>query len=206
MKKHKFIGGGCTRFQGWEKNLGDPAAMHGFCSHTACLCFKPLIQNWLASRKLKLNGAQTDSASRSCWMGIKKKCIGHKSKYGCNSFKSQRVCGGGFTVNVRIFPFFVPNYYSDFLMSWESSGLAATGSWVPAPRQVCKFYYRLHSNVITLLPLSHEWNRSFSFFLFFKFSGTQLICHIRSICYLCDPPSRKDGDRPCLDVKAALKF
>lgn len=67
------------------------------------------------------------------------------------------------------FFFFVPIYYFNFLMRCESSGMAATGSWVPAPRQVCKFYCRLHSNVITLLPLSDEWNRSFSLILFFFF-------------------------------------
>lgn len=144
--------------------------MRGVCSHTASLCLKPLIQNWLASRKLKLNRVQPDSASWHAalpepvqyFTGIKKS-LGQKSKYG---LKSQRLCGHGFNVSVCTFFFFVPIYYSDFLMRWETSGMAATGSWVPAPRQVCKFYCRLHSNVITLLPLSDEWNRSFSLILF----------------------------------------
>lgn len=35
--------------------------------------------------------------------------------------------------------FLVPIYYSDFLMHWESSGMAATGSWVPAPGKFTSF-------------------------------------------------------------------
>lgn len=96
-----------------------------------------------------------------------------KSK--CGSIRSQPLLGpskcvvlSALCMSLCVF-FSLYFYLNVFIIHiFPALGIFLDGShWVMGCSPPGKFYYRLHRNVITLLPLSHEWNKRIFYLLFF---------------------------------------
>lgn len=191
--------------------------------HKGCFCFKSVIQNWLTSTGKTLKRAQADVqfCKTNCFVWREPRSVGKKSK--CGSIRSQPLlapskCVVLSALCMSVFsPFLFLSlcfYYSDFscignFFGWQPLG---HGLQLP-PRQAYKFYYRLHCNVITLLPLSHEWNEE-DFFSFLaclnsleRCSSDNKATSDQADITSCQPGwIVKAAGESCSDTRGALTF
>lgn len=107
-------------------------------------------------------------------------------------------------------------FYLDVFMIhiFPALGIFLDGShWVMRCSPPGKFYYRLHRNVITLLPLSHEWNKRI-YYYFFLACLNSLEPHLsddkatsdQAAITFCQPGRIvKAAGKFCSDIRAAFK-
>lgn len=157
-------------------------------NHKGCFCFQSVTQNWLTSTGKKHSREHKwtcSSAKPTDLFDVSPKAlVGSQNASDLNHYSLHLSVWCSAHCACLCFPLFIfilMFLLFLFFLHWESFWMSATGSWVAAPPPG-KSYYRLHRNVITLLPLSHEWNkRIFNFFGLVRIHWNPACLTIRSL-------------------------